>query len=269
LRSQHVFNSMLTLFTHTHSDSPYGGPFELLFALLQRARDGGPIYAESDFSQTIVEPMNALSAALFLGIVGWYFWKLRGRLGQHVFLRVALPILAIGGIGGTIYHAFRLHRVWLMMDWLPIAILCIAASVYFMLFLVPRWWHAVLLLLGVFVVQGGIMFTFVQLNGGTPPQFAINLNYSLMGMAVATPILLYLRKRRWQHSRWFLLALCSFALAVTFRALDLFVEPYVSFGSHWLWHLFGATAVFCCIELVVRLQPGWPAGRRVRQFTST
>ncbi|MFW5658952.1 MAG: hypothetical protein ACOCZ8_03105, partial [Bacteroidota bacterium] len=76
----------------------------------------------------------------------------------------------------------------------------------------------------------------------------------IMAIAVALPILLYLRKRDWIHTRLFLLAVLSFAAAWGFRMLDS-AEGMPSPGTHWLWHLFGAIATLLVIELVYKLKP--------------
>ena len=94
-------------------------------------RDGGPIYAETNLSHLIVEPYNAISAILFLVVVVYWWSKLRGKYEQHTFLSYVIPILGIGGVGGTLYHAFRYTSIFHYMDWLPILFLCMAGSFYF------------------------------------------------------------------------------------------------------------------------------------------
>ena len=238
----------LALSPHFH------GFYEWLYA--QIAPDGGPIYAETDFSQTIVEPFNAVSAFLFLIVVVYFAQRFsrRGNWREHRFVAASLPFLAIGGLGGTLYHAFRMSKAFLLMDWLPIAILTLAAGIYFLSFLVkPRWW-ALVIVLG---IMAGQMLFFKLVASGTLPinrHMAINTNYAVMAIAVALPILLYLRKRDWVHTRLFVLAVLSFAGAWVFRMLDS-AEGMPSPGTHWLWHLFGAVATLLVIELVYKLKP--------------
>ncbi len=216
----------------------------LLYLLLQaRLRDGGGRYTETDLSRLIVEPWNGASAFLFLLIVGYWAYRLRGQYREHIFLSVALPVLAIGGIGGTVYHAFRLHQVFLVMDWLPIMILCLAASVYFFIKSLGSWVHAAWIVGGAFVLQG-LMFRYQWL----PMQLAINVNYTLMALLILVPTGLMLWQTQFRAGRWVGYALASFALAITCRALD--PEALLPMGTHFLWHVFGAAACHCMFQYV-------------------
>ena len=64
-----------------------------------RLADGGPIYLETDLTQTIVEPFNTVTAVLFLFLAGMWLVSLWGRFRQRPFLTFCLPILAVGGVG--------------------------------------------------------------------------------------------------------------------------------------------------------------------------
>jgi len=64
--------------------------------------DGGPLYTETDFSRWLVEPWNTITAILFLAIVVYWALKIRKTYRQHPFLALALPVSALGGVGGMI-----------------------------------------------------------------------------------------------------------------------------------------------------------------------
>ncbi len=209
-----------------------------LTLLQARLRDGGHAYTETDLSQLIVEPWNGVSAALFLLIVGYWFIQLRGQYRQHLFMSISLPILAIGGIGGTIYHALRLHQVFLIMDWMPIMILCLAASVYFFIKVFEKWIPAVLLVVGILASQM-FMFRMFQTQN-LPVQLAININYSVMALLILVPTALLLWKTRFRAGKWVGFALGSFLIAITCRAID--PMALLPMGTHFLWHIFGALA---------------------------
>src|SRR3954471_21330001 len=80
-----------------------------------RGPDHGPLYTETPaelkagapYPGTIAEPWNAATAFLFVLIVVYWVARLRGRLKRHSFLAVALPLLFVGGVGGTLYHGLR------------------------------------------------------------------------------------------------------------------------------------------------------------------
>jgi hemolysin III len=195
--------------------------------------DGGPIYTETDLSHVIVEPFNALSAIPFILIALYWLGRLRGSYRDYSFLFFASSLLLIGGVGGTIYHAFRLHSFFLMMDYLPIVLLCYAASVYFASKLVKRKWHLIPIYLSAFALQG--------LNSALfSPAIAVNTGYITMALVILLPTILYLRSRKFKHGHYVLFALFSFITAIFFRFVDHY--GWIESGTHFLWHVFGAIA---------------------------
>jgi hypothetical protein len=216
--------------------------------LNERYRDGGPYYAETrvDPNNWIIEPWNAASALLFLGLVIYWMLRLRGRYRQHPFLCCCLPLLAAGGAGGTLYHALRISPVFLVLDWLPIVLLVLAASLYLWLRLVPRWWYVVpmpLLLLAIPVSTQGF-----------PTQVRISIGYAVMAGLILTPALLVLWRTRFRHAGWIGLALGCFVVALFFRLADVRQPPLLPMGTHWLWHSFGAFATLALAEYIFRLE---------------
>lgn len=195
--------------------------------------DGGPIYFESDFTKLFPEPWNAVSALIFCFIVVYWFWKLYPVRERHSFLFYSLPILLVGGVGGTLYHAFRVSRVFLVMDWLPILLLCLAASFYFLYQLRYKWWEMALAFV-LFMLVEVLNYIFI------PKRVSINISYVMMGLFVLTPVVLFLKKTHWKNARFIVLALVSFLLAISFRSLDGFA--LLPMGIHFLWHTFGAVA---------------------------
>lgn len=93
--------------------------------------DTGPVYAETLAGRFPVEPFNTLSNLVFLFILVYWGVRVYKQPGEHRFLAWCLPVLGIGWVGGTLFHATRSHEVWLLMDWVPILLLCFAAVVYF------------------------------------------------------------------------------------------------------------------------------------------
>lgn len=219
--------------------------------------DTGPVYTEtllglttnwkvSAFGQTIIEPCNALSAFFFVLIVGYWgytLFKHKTRFQEQPFMVIGLPILLIGGIGGTLFHGLRLYRVFLVMDWMPIMLLCLGASVYFFTKVLKRWWYGLAIILAAFFASG-FLFRFLFLEWQLLSRTAtISMNYTMMGLLILLPVFLWLRKTQFKHGYLIGLALGSFLLAVTFRTVDSFQPPALFFfGTHWLWHTFGALA---------------------------
>lgn len=209
---------------------------------ITRLRDGGGIYKETNLDNVIVEPFNAATAAIFIGIaIYWIIKCTNSGVQKSLFVFVCSLVLLIGGIGGTIYHAFRIHQVFLVMDWLPIMLLCFGASVYLLVRVTGKWWHGILYCFSLFAIQF-LMFglLFPALRSTINPQLVISISYVFLAFAILIPLFLYLRKTAFKKARWVYLALASFVLAVSFRSLDAYVP--LPIGTHFLWHLLGAAA---------------------------
>ena len=209
--------------------------------------DGGPVYAETDLARTIAEPWNAASAAVFLLIVLFWAVRLRGRYRQVPFLSACLPILTAGGIGGTLYHAFRSSYVFFLLDVVPIGLLCALVSLFLWARLNLRWYHLIIILL-----------LFLGLNQaarlGTTTQQSINVSYGLLACIILAPMSIVLIRTRFRHGGWIALALPLFAAALFFRYADGWQPPLLSMGTHWLWHLCGAASCAALAEYVYRLE---------------
>jgi hypothetical protein len=215
-----------------------------------RGPDGGPVYVETDLSAWLVEPWNAATAALFLGLVVYWAWRLRGRYRQYLFLTAALPVLLVGAVGGTVYHAFRAHRAWLFMDWVPIALLSLAAAAYLWARLLPRWWHALAVIPAVFALNA-VNFRLLFRHS---PDAAIAINYTMLACVIILPAVLVLRRHRWRDGHLLALAAAGFAAAIASRSLDHHAAGVLPMGSHFLWHVFGAAATHLGILYLYRLR---------------
>lgn len=213
----------------------------------QMPPDGGMPYTETNMEHLFPEPFNAVTAVLFLLIAIFWTIKIKGNFKQHPFLTYCLVLLYIGGVGGTIYHSFRQWPVFIMMDWLPIMLLCVSAGIYF-LAKRTKWYYALAMVLGYFLVQVSLrpMFT------GSNQHFFINVNYALLAAMVLLPVLSYLMYTKWKAGKWVGFAFLAFILALTFRIVDKWA--LLSFGTHFLWHSFGAIATYCMFNYIYLTQ---------------
>lgn len=209
--------------------------------------DGGPIYYETDFSRTIVEPFNFMSALVFFLVVLYWAWKLRRKYRQHVLLSIILLLLGIGALGGSVYHGFRIHRVWIMMDFMPILINLVLGSVFFWYQTTRRWWLSILAVV-LFVAVSLTLFRYLPV----PRSLAINLNYSLLGLMLLIPLTLTLWRDRWHNGHLVLGGLLLFGCAVYFRWADQLQPPLLPMGTHFLWHLCGVAATACIMQYMYK-----------------
>jgi len=207
--------------------------------------DGGPIYFESDFSAFIAEPWNMASALVFILIAGYWIYKSAPQRQKTPFVFYASILLLIGGIGGSLYHGFRNSSLTLLMDWLPILLLVLAAAVYFLKFTTGSWKASILAVIILFFLE------FVNWNFA-PVRLNNNISYALMAIMVLIPTYLVLVKVNYKGWRDILLAFVSFTLTLIFRIYDR--DGLLPMGTHFLWHSFGAVATFFMFRFVWNLE---------------
>jgi hemolysin III len=206
--------------------------------------DGGPIYFESDFEAFVAEPFNMVSALIFVPIA--IYWLVKNERSDQTsnFMRFASVLLLIGGVGGTIYHGFRISTLALFLDWTPILILCISAAAYFL--------HRIYNSNKVVLFSSAVIVLALLLNlAFTPIKHYNNIAYTLLGIYVLAPTFLILKKNHWKNWQFIFLALVSFGLALFFRVYDR--DGILPIGTHFLWHVFGAFATHFMFFFVFRL----------------
>lgn len=195
--------------------------------------DGGPIYRETtDLSLLIVEPWNAYSSLSFLIPAFYFLYLLRGNYSQHAFLvYFCSPMLILGGLGSTLFHAFRQSPWLLAMDVLPIILLTLGISIWMWLKVLPKKWHLIPILLLFFLLT---YLTMTLLQG----QDSISAGYFVRGTMLFLPCFLFLRKTRFKHATAFFTAVSFFILALLFRFADeKLTLDFMPWGTHWLWHI--------------------------------
>jgi hypothetical protein len=224
------------------------------WALIMRDRmpDRGPRYTETPAdpyapdAPVIAEPWNTITASLFIWIVLWWAWRLRGRFRQYPFLVCCMPILLAGGIGGTLYHGTRASVVYFLLDVIPISLLGLAGALFMAFrFLGRRQLWLLPAVVVVYIAANQILFSAV---GRVSPQLRINLSYASLAGLVLTPVVLVLIRTRFRHGGWVVAGLIIFVFAWIFRLVDRDIGPYLAMGSHWLWHTFGAISTALMVE---------------------
>ncbi|WBL22182.1 ceramidase domain-containing protein [Zunongwangia sp. HRR-M8] len=211
----------------------------LLFA--DHPNDSGPIYRETVLGRFPVEPFNTLSNIFFIAIVIYFSYRVYRNYREQWFLSFALPVLFIGWLGGTIYHATRSHEIWLLMDWVPIVILCLSSSLYFASKASNKKRQVVGLMVLVLFLVIGIKFIPFKTHGE-------NYGYITSAIGVILPIAIHVWQTKFKHAKFMAFAVLSFIVAISFRALDRYI--HFSMGTHWLWHSFGAFTVFFLMKYI-------------------
>lgn len=216
-------------------------------ALKRAIMDHGPLYKETDLSHFIAEPWNAVSSLTFLVPVFYWLYKLRGQYRRYAFLVGCMPLLVLGGLGSTLFHAFRASRWLLIMDFLPIIILTLAVSIYLWYRAVGNWWIVAIITLLSFGIR---YYTFRYLHG----QQAINISYFITGCMMFIPALIFLYRTRFAGAAYLVTAVLLFILALFFRYIDMRVDiSFLPMGTHFLWHTACGVGIMFLSYYLVRI----------------
>lgn len=209
--------------------------------------DGAGYYAETNPDYFVMEPYNAVSSLAFLIPVIYFMIKLRGRNKKFIFLTYCMPLLFIGGIGSTIFHAFRISPVFLLLDVLPIALLTLSVSVYFWIKILKQKW-LVFIMVPAFVFMRYLVFIHYRTT------MAVNISYLFTGMMIFVPGIIFLHKTKYQFSGKLIGAVLLFLLALFFRRFDFEGLVLLPMGTHWLWHISCAAGAFLLGDYLYNLK---------------
>ncbi len=224
--------------------------------------DSGPRYKETPAdpyapdAASIAEPWNTATAFLFVILVGYWVWRLRGRFREHVFLTACLPILFTGAVGGTLYHATRTSQLFFLLDVIPISILGLLAAVYLIVRLtvsvgVVRTGIPAIGLIIFYLFVNTVLFRLLYFPN---PNLRVNLSYASLALLLLCPLLVVLVRTGFRHANWVWGALCSFSIAWFCRLVDNQPLGDLPMGTHWLWHIFGAVTTFAIMEYFYNLE---------------
>ena len=216
--------------------------------MLLKVPDGGPVYRETgDLSLWIVEPWNAYSSLTFLVPAFLFLWQLRGQYKKYAFLvYFCSPMLILGGLGSTFFHAFRTSPWLLAMDVLPIVLLTVGISIWMWLKVLPRKSY----IWPILIVFVGLTLLFTRFLHG---QDSISAGYFVRGVMLFLPCYLFLRQTDFRYARTFFAAVLFFILALVFRFADEKVGiGFMPWGTHWLWHVSTAIGGYFLGEYLIR-----------------
>ncbi len=199
--------------------------------------DGASYYAETNPANFVLEPWNAISSLAFLIPVIYFMIKLRGQYKAYPFIMYCMPLLFLGGIGSTLFHAFRYSSWLLWLDVIPIAVLTLSVSVYFWIKILKRKW-LIFVIVPLFVALRLFVYGYLDFSG------AINLSYLITGAMLFVPGLLYLKKTEFYYAKGLLGAVIFFVAAIIFRRIDFLGTVIMPMGTHWLWHISCAAGAF-------------------------
>lgn len=210
--------------------------------------DGGPWYAETHITDNlIVEPWNAISSLAIAAPAVYFLWKIRKEPGKYSFLLACIPVLFLNGIGSTLFHGLRTSSFFLYLDFLPAMVLTLMITIYFWVKVLPKWWM-------VFFTVGPVFFLRLAVFEYFSGAFAINMSYTIAGIAFLVPIVLLLRKYEFKKTVNIIFAIICFILAIYFRGADKEFTHIVAFGTHFLWHIFTGIGAYLLADYLYFLR---------------
>lgn len=212
--------------------------------------DGGGIYAETNIDDIIVEPWNALSSLFLIVPSAYLLLKLRGSYRRHPFLMFCALLLALGGLGSTLYHALRNSPLFLYMDVLPALLLTLSVGAYFWYRVLKNGWIVAL-------IMGGSVLLRFWLLINLPNPLSTNLSYLVSGIVIFVPTLLLLFATRFRQSHLIVAAISLLAVSLLFRRLDKELIDVFPMGTHFLWHIFSAAGAFFLAEYLHYIDHRW------------
>jgi len=207
----------------------------------QRMDDMGPVYAETGGDGFLVEPWNSLTSLLMLIPVIYWLIRIRRETDSFRFMLYAIPLMALGGIGSSLFHGFRASVVFLIMDVAPSAILTLSLAIYFWYKLLKKWYWVLILFIPMLLIR---FLVFAAL----PESAAINTSYFITGVTILLPIPFLLYRMKLKGAWSIGLTLLAFGLALMFREADARAAQYFSIGTHFLWHTFSAIGGYFMLQ---------------------
>ncbi|MBI1213416.1 MAG: hypothetical protein GC190_18290 [Alphaproteobacteria bacterium] len=211
--------------------------------------DFGPQYCETPGMAEgfPVEPWNTWSSGV---IVLWGLAALllvMRRSPRDLTLYALCALLIVNGVGSMLWHGLR-TRWALSLDALPAVVFVIIVAVVWARKVAPLWQAA---MVGVLLVALPVaLFRF--------DIYVPGLNRLLTAAIVVAAAGVWLVARTYFVSPGAYLiggfALASASAALTFRMVDPLTCDQLSFGTHFLWHIFLSTAAFLCMVTLVRLR---------------
>lgn len=132
------------------------------------------------------------------------------------------------------------------MDFVPIFLLAITASLYFWLLLVKnRSLAATLVLAPIFIPRAAATFFNLKFS------MLISLGYLGLAFTIILPAFIYCAKHARPLLGYLLAALLFFIVAISFRVLD--KQALLPMGTHFLWHLFGGLSTLAIMTLILKI----------------
>ncbi len=195
----------------------------------------------------ISEPIDTVSnIAIFIS--AYFIFKLlkENKLGRNLKFRVFAVLVLSLGIGSTIYHAFH-SPYTAIADLLPIYIF-VFYSLYLFLSLITK---NKMLQYG---IPGLLFILQVAFRAGSLPLFVMNMpTFHIFNVFFILALSLWGYKKIGNAIIGIFPILIAYAIGIFIRSFDLVICSVNGIGTHFLWHICVAFAIYYTARFLINL----------------
>ena len=210
----------------------------------------GPHYCETPalLGGFPAEPVNAYSNLVIIAFALVALFLIHRRKGSAPDLYALGIFLLATGIGSFLWHSLR--SSWaLLFDVLP--------GIVFLILFVYGWgrrlfgiWQSALIAAGLFVGIG-LVSAIIAVSTVAKSMIPFFAGPVLVSIFFGVWLSVFSWKRKGPVTVLALGGIFAAVLAFLFRTLDLYSCEYISFGTHFLWHVFLSLGAFLCIRFLL------------------
>jgi len=222
--------------------------------------DGGAYNAETVPGRFPVEPLNAVTNALFLVLVVYWLRKTSFNLPKHPLITLLLPVLLIATIGGVGHHLFRNDRIWHDVDMLGIFFAVTFTCVFFWYRVSRSWILSFCLTLVYPLAMRAVLF-----NAAVTDRVSVFLVFTAMALWVFVPAVIHCWNNNLSHIGYLGAAAFVFTLAMACRQVDIDTKEFFAAGTHFCWHILGVVATHLLMTYVYLTDSEIYASRQSRR----
>ena len=124
------------------------------------------------------------------------------------------------------------------------SVLVLSVSLFFWIRIFDKWWKPV-----IFIVIPIYILMFMS-HRWLDPDTSVNVSYLLSGINIFLPVVLVVRASGNYKAGIIALAIVFFLLGLLFRRLDIWMQPVLPMGSHFLWHASTALGAFYLAQYI-------------------
>ncbi len=202
--------------------------------------DFGPIYSETNFNTFPVEPINTLSNLALLFVASYF----ASKKDLDRVTRLCAYLLLLSFVGGTVYHACRSHLVWVIIDSIPLILVCIIVTARNWLLMLKRERLKELsFAISVSLVLLAVVMSYWESFKGGSASYLALASLVIPGSFACSKAI------KWLGMKSMALAMLTFLIAIYFRESDFTIYRNLwGVGTHFLWHLFGAASMYFALS---------------------